>query len=295
MFPLCRITDFRASVDIWLIVLFRNLAKLFLQIICSFVKIKKKEMKKIILLSTVFALTLPVYAQFNFNKVIKSAKKETNKVITPNTNKGSSSLSNDEIISGLKEALTVGTQNSTTSASKTDGYFKNPSIKIPFPKEALTIKNTLENLGMKKQVDRFVLTLNRAAEDAAKNAAPVFINAIKAMTIQDGVSILKGQDNAATKYLKDKTSMELHDKFKPVVMNSLQKVQITKYWNPLITKYNQIPGIQKQNPNLEEYVTQKALEGLFKLIADEELKIRKDPVARVSDILKKVFGNVTAN
>lgn len=264
-----------------------------MQIICSFVKIKRKEMKKIIILSIGIGFTLSAYAQFNLNKAVKDAKKGTNKVL--NSTNGSKSLSNEEIINGLKEALTIGTKNSTTSASKTDGFFRNPAIKIPFPKDAIRIKNTLEGLGMKQQVDQFVLTLNRAAEDAAKDAAPIFINAIKAMSIKDGLTILKGQDNAATSYLKDKTTAELHDKFKPVVMNSLQKVQITKYWNPLVTKYNKIPGIQKQNPNLEEYVTQRALEGLFKLIADEEFKIRKDPVARVSDILKKVFGNTTNN
>ena len=208
------------------------------------------------------------------------------KVLNPNK-----PLTNDEVVKGLREALNVGTNNSTASASKTDGFLKNQAIKILFPPEAIKVKNTLENLGMQKQVDEFVLTLNRAAEEASKEAAPVFLNAIKGMSISDGFKILKGADNAATQYLKDKTSPELTTKFSPIVKNALQKVQVTKYWNPLITKYNLIPGVEKQNPDLDNYVTQKALEGLFKLITDEELKIRKDPVARVSDILKRVFGS----
>lgn len=225
-------------------------------------------------------------AQFDFNKIVKEAKDKTEKVV-----KGSgASLSNEDVVKGLKEALTVGANNSTAFASKVDGFYNNAAIKIPFPPEAEKVKTTLENVGMKPQVDKFVLTLNRAAEEAAKNAAPVFINAIKGMSIGDGFTILKGQDNAATQYLKDKTSIELSEKFKPIIKSAIQKVEVTKYWNPLITKYNSIPLVQKQNPNLDDYVSKKALEGLFKLLADEELKIRKDPAARVSDILKKVFG-----
>ena len=127
-------------------------------------------------------------------------------------------------------------------------------------------------------------------ELAAKDAAPIFVNAIKSMSIADGFTILKGANNAASTYLKDKTNAELTAKFKPIVASALKKVAITKYWNPLVTTYNKVPGAKKQNPNLEAYVTQRAIEGLFKLVADEELKIRKDPASRVSDLLKKVFG-----
>jgi len=247
-------------------------------------------MRKIILTFLTISIgnTCVINAQSNINKILKKAKKSTSSVLASTTGTNS----NDEIINGLKEALTIGTNNSTTTVSKVDGFFKNPAIKIPFPKEALAIQNTLEGFGMKPQIDQFVLTLNRAAEDAAKNAAPIFINAIKTITINDGLSLLKGADNAATNYLKDKTTTELHEKFKPIVMASLQKVQITKYWKPLVTKYNKIPLVQKQNPDLEEYVTQKSLDGLFNLIAGEELKIRKDPAARVNDLLKNVFGNI---
>ncbi len=203
---------------------------------------------------------------------------------------GNNSLSNDDIIKGLKEALSVGTNNSTASASKLDGYYKNPLIKIPFPKEAKDVKSTVESLGMKKQVDQFVMTLNRAAEDAAKKAAPIFLDAITHMTINDGVNILKGSDDAATQYLKTNTNSALAAEFKPIIKQSLQKVEITKYWNPLMKTYNKMPFVKRVNPNLDDYVTQKAIEGLFTLIAQEESKIRKDPAARVNDILKKVFG-----
>jgi hypothetical protein len=201
-------------------------------------------------------------------------------------------LTNDEVISGLREALTVGTNNSSAFASKLDGYYKNPMLFIPFPPEAQKVKDKVDALGFKDQTDKFVLTLNRAAEEAAKDAAPVFVNAIKGMSISDGFAILKGGDNAATQYLKDKTSAELRTKFTPVVQNAINKVELTKYWNPIITTYNKIPLVEKQNPDLTAYVTERAMQGLFKLIADEEMKIRKDPVARVTDILKRVFGNV---
>ncbi len=200
------------------------------------------------------------------------------------------SLSNGDVVQGLKEALTVGANNSTSKASAFNGFYQNPKIKIPFPKEAKMMEEVLLQAGMKKQVENFTRTLNRAAEDAAKDAAPIFINAITSMNIQDGISLLKGGDNAATEFLKGKTRDELKAKFRPVIQSSLKKVNITKYWKPLMTKYNQIPMVQKMNPNLEDYVTDRALEGLFKLLADEEYKIRKDPAARISDLLKKVFG-----
>lgn len=199
-------------------------------------------------------------------------------------------LSNTEIISGLKEALKVGTNNSASSASKVDGFYKNPKIKIPFPPEAKSMESQLRSMGMGKEADKFILSLNRAAEDAAQKAAPVFIDAITKMTITDGVNILKGNNDAATQYLKNNSSTQLNAAFLPVVKNSLQKVQVTKYWTPLVKSYNRLPFVKRMNPDLNAYVTQKAIEGLFKLIADEELKIRTNPSARINDILKKVFG-----
>lgn len=200
-------------------------------------------------------------------------------------------LSNQQIVTGLKDALSIGANMATGSASKVDGYNKNPLIRIPFPKEAEDVKKALINIGMKKQVKEFETQLNRAAEDAAKKATPIFINAITKMTITDGLTILKGRQDEATQFLKKNTQTQLNAEFRPVIKASLDKVQITRYWKPLITKYNKLNLGKKQNPNLDAYVTEKAIDGLFKLIAQEEQKIRKDPVARVTDILKLVFGN----
>lgn len=206
------------------------------------------------------------------------------------TTNGPPQLTNSEVIRGLKEALSVGTNNSTSLTSRLDGFYKNPAIFIPFPPEAIKVKEKVEALGMKKQVDEFVMTMNRAAETASKEAAPIFINAITSMSISDGFAILRGNNNAATTYLKKKTSGQLKVKFNPVVKNAISQVKVTKYWNPIINTYNKIPFIEKQNPNLEDYITTKAMDGLFLMIEKEEKKIRKDPLARVSDILKKVFG-----
>ena len=224
-------------------------------------------------------------SQFNWNNVDKTIKK----TIADNTQK--KPLSNDEVIKGLKEALTVGSNNSSTNASKVDGYFKHPVIKIPFPPEAAKVEKTVRDLGMGSQVDKFVLTVNRAAEEAAKSAAPVFVDAVKNMTITDGMNILKGADNAATAYLQKSTTTTLQAKFRPIVDQAIQKVEVTKYWNPVMTAYNNIPFVDHINPDLNSYITGKALDGLFYLVAQEELKIRKDPLARVSDILKRVFGS----
>lgn len=250
-------------------------------------------MKKSILTISVLLLIV----SFNFGQTLKerleAAEKETSDKLKTTTSSGDSPLSNEEVIKGLKDALTVGTNNSSGLASKVDGFFKNPDIFIPFPPDAQKIKDRVDELGMKDQTDKFVETLNRAAEEAAKNAATVFVDAVKGMSIGDGFAILKGADNAATQYLKDKTTEGLRVKFTPVVQAAIDKVELTKYWNPIITTYNKIPFVEKQNPDLTAYVTDRAMSGLFKLIAAEELKIRKDPVARVTDILKKVFGSLT--
>jgi hypothetical protein len=204
-------------------------------------------------------------------------------------------LTNDQVIQGLKEALSVGTNNSSASASKLDGFNKNPLIHIPFPPDAIKVKEKVEALGMKGQVDKFVETMNRGAEESAKEAAPIFLNAITTMSIADGFNILNGTDSAATTYLRDKTSDALYSAFKPKVQNALKTVKLTEYWNPIITKYNTVTamaGGEKVNPDLDDYVTKGAMKGLFRLISDEEKKIRKDPMARVSDILKTVFGSL---
>ena len=234
---------------------------------------------KIIVFSLLFLMVSTANSQ-NLNGFLNTVSS------TFNTN----SLSNEDITKGLKEALKVGTNNSVATSSKLDGFYKNTKIKIPFPSEASAMETKLRAIGMGTQVDKFVQTLNRGAEEAAKTAATVFIEAITNLTISDGMKILKGTDNAATVYLKDNTTSKLTTNFKPIVHNALLKVEITKYWNPLTTAYNKMPLVTKMNPDLDAYVTEKAIEGLFKLIAEEEYNIRKNPSARISDILKKVFG-----
>jgi hypothetical protein len=220
------------------------------------------------------------------------AQNINNVINTVNSTMNSGTLSNADIVKGLKEALKVGTNNSVTSASKLDGFYKNTKIKIPFPTEAQAMETKLRALGMGTECDKFVETLNRGAEEASKSAASIFLDAITNLTISDGLTILKGNDNAATEFLKTNTTTKLKAAFLPIVKTALTKVEVTKYWNPLATAYNKIPLVTKVNPDLDAYVTEKGIDGLFKLIADEEYKIRKDPAARISDILKNVFGSV---
>ncbi len=201
------------------------------------------------------------------------------------------SYTESEAAQGIREALIKGTNEGVSIVSVIDGYFKNTEIKIPFPPEAANIENKLRAVGLGAQVDKAILSINRAAEDAAKEAKPIFVSAITSMTIMDAINIVKGQNNAATQYLQKTTSLQLNDKFKPVIRNSLDKVNATKYWSELITTYNKIPLVEKMNPDLAAYVTEKAIGGLFVMIAKEELKIRKDPVARTTEILRKVFGS----
>jgi len=199
-------------------------------------------------------------------------------------------LTTAEVTEGLKEALIKGITSGSDQASQLDGYFRNPSIKIPFPPEVKKVEDKLRQIGLGNEVDKFVMTLNRGAEDAAKEAKPIFISAIRSMTIQDAWAILNGADNAATEYLKRTTSVQLREKFSPVIDNSLNKVNATKYYGDIVNTYNRIPLVEKVNPDLTDYATTKAMDGLFLLIADEEKKIREDPVARTTDLLKKVFG-----
>lgn len=203
---------------------------------------------------------------------------------------GERPLTTAEVADGLKEALIKGISKGSDQVSQVDGYFKNPEIKIPFPPDVKKVENTLRDIGLGGEVDKFIMTLNRGAEDAAKEAGPIFISAIKSMTIEDAWGILKGDQDAATQYLKRTTSAQLIEKFKPVIQNSLNKVNATRYYSDLVTRYNKIPMVEKVNPNLDDYATDKAIDGLFLMIAKEEKSIREDPVARTTDLLKKVFG-----
>jgi hypothetical protein len=203
---------------------------------------------------------------------------------------GKGGLSEKDAADGIKEALVKGTRESVALVSVTNGYLLNPEIKIPFPENARVIESKLRAIGLGSQVDEMILTINRAAEDAAKSAQPIFVNAITGMNISDALQIVKGSNDAATQYLIRTTSPELKAKFSPVVKAALDKVDATRLWTDLITTYNQIPFVSKQNPDLTAYVTDKAIAGLFKMIAKEELKIRQNPVAQTTELLKKVFG-----
>ncbi len=199
-------------------------------------------------------------------------------------------VGSDDIANGLKEALVIGAEKGSTLLSKPDGFFANAALKILLPPEATKIETTLRNLGMGKLVDDAVLSMNRAAEDACKSAAPIFTGAIKEMTVTDALGILKGSDTSATAYLQQKTTAKLTDAFRPVIESSLQKTDATKYWNTLVTTYNKF-SFKKINPDLAAYVTEKSMSGIYSQIAIEEKEIRKNPVARTTDLLKKVFAN----
>jgi hypothetical protein len=235
-------------------------------------------MKKIFFLICITILSF----QNSEAQFMKNAKKFLNSNISGFTEK--------DAADAIKEALVNGTGESVKLVSVIDGYWGNPEIKIPFPPEAKNVESKLRAIGMGKQVDQFNESMNRAAEKAAAEAKPIFIAAIKGMTVKDAINIVKGENNAATMYLKKTTSPELNAAFQPPIRTSLDNVNASKYWSDLITVYNSIPLVKKMNPDLTAYVTDKAIEGLFVMIAKEELKIRNDPMARTSELLKKVFG-----
>lgn len=207
-----------------------------------------------------------------------------------NVTDGNSGLTVNETSRGLVEALLVGADNSATQASKPNGFFKNAAIKILFPPEARKVRDIAVNVGLSPLVDKFELSLNRAAEDAAKEAKPILIGAIKRIKFKDVWNILFGGKTAATDYLRAQTEPQLLAKFRPIVQQSIAHEEVTKHWAPLAMAYNSIPFLPKVTPDLEAYVTTKTVDGLFTLIAEEERKIRENPIARVSQLLKKVFG-----
>ena len=237
-----------------------------------------KQFLSALIIATILFIPAVMNAQF-----LKNAKKLLGS--------DHASFTEQEAAQGIREALVNGTGKSVDLVSLVDGYFGNAEIKIPFPEDARVVESRLRSMGMGKQVDDAILSINRAAEDAAREAKPIFVDAIKAMSIQDAIGIVKGEDNAATEYLRKSTTTELNKKFQPVISKSLDRVQATRYWTDVINTYNKIPFVQKVNPDLTTYVTGLAIDGLFIMISKEEKKIRKDPLARTSDILKKVFAN----
>ncbi len=202
-------------------------------------------------------------------------------------------LTTSEIVQGLKESLKVGTNNAIKDLNRENGFYGNPILKIPFPEEVKVVEEKLRAVGLDKIVDDFILNMNRSAEKAVSKAGPIFINAIKEMTFDDARNILKGPDNAATEYFKNKTSTELSNAFKPSVQETLDQMHVTKYWSDVMTAYNKIPFTRSVETNLAKYVTDKAVNGVFHNLAKEEKLIRNDPKARVTEILKRVFGSAS--
>lgn len=203
---------------------------------------------------------------------------------------GTGVLSQDEIGNGLKEALNNGITKQVTKLTATDGFLKNEAVKILLPSELQVVDKKLRQIGLSSLADEGLKVLNRAAEDAVKEATPIFVDAVKQMTFNDAKNILMGNESSATTYLQNTTSTALYAKFNPVIKNSFAKVGADKVWNNIITKYNSIPLVNKVNPDLTDYTTNKAMEGVFKMIAVEEGNIRTNLNARSSDLLKKVFA-----
>ena len=217
-------------------------------------------------------------------KLLKSVSKKANNLIH-----GEQGLTESQISEGIIEALIQGSRKAVNKASLKDGFNNNSLIRIPFPEEAQNMKKVLVKTGFSKKVIQFEKSMNLAAEKASKEALNILLDAIKSITIHDAFSILKGDDNSATKYLKNNTSNLLYNKFNPIVKNAIKSVNVTNYWKELVGIYNTIPLTKPVNPNLEEYVTNKAIDGLFVLISQEETNIRNHPEYRVSDLLRRVF------
>lgn len=204
---------------------------------------------------------------------------------------GGGGITQDEAGQGIKEALAKGVTNAVLNLNKTDGFFGSEIYKMLLPPDAKKIEVTLRKLGMGEQVDKAILSINRGAEDAVAYAKPIFLDAIKEMTISDALKIVSGQKDAATQYFREKTTAKLVAAFTPSVKSSLDKVDATKHYTDIVTTYNKLPTtFNKANPDLTSFVVGKAVDALFDQVAKEEANIRENPMARTSDILKKVFG-----
>jgi hypothetical protein len=222
--------------------------------------------------------------------VLSSAQKlkDLIKQVTPkSTNSVTSGL---DISAGLKEALNKGITKQVSKLTAMDGFYKNEAVKILMPAELQKVDKALRSMGMSNLADEGIKSLNRAAEDAVKEATPIFVNSIKTMSIADAKGILMGNNTAATTYLQNSTSTALYAKFSPVVQQSIGKVGADKVWANIITRYNKLPLVSKVNPDITDYVTNKAMDGVFKMIAVEEKSIRGNLSSRTSDLLKQVFA-----
>ncbi len=238
-------------------------------------------------------LFLPVFgfAQGGLlDKIKKDVQKEVQKVVPVDLNILNGALENVDIAAGLKEALNKGIEKQVSKLTATDGFYKNDRVKILLPEELQKIDKALRKVGMSSLANKGLLMLNRAAEDAVKESTPIFVDAVKNMSFTDAKNILMGNENAATSYLQTNTTSPLYAKFNPVIKNSYTKVGADKVWAGIFKKYNSLPRVKKVNPDLTDYTTNKALEGVFKMIAIEEKNIRNDINARTSPLLLKVFA-----
>ncbi|MXO06803.1 DUF4197 domain-containing protein [Flavobacterium sp. HBTb2-11-1] len=234
-------------------------------------------MKKILLLAVTFSLTACAEVQQTLNQLPQIASQ----IPTTGT---------VDIASGLKEALNKGITQQVSKLTAVDGFYKNEAVKILMPEELQKVDATLRKVGLSSLADEGIKMLNRAAEDAVKEATPIFVTAVKNMTFTDAKNILLGSDNAATNYLQTSTTTALYAKFNPVIKNSFAKVGADAVWTKIITKYNTIPLVKKVNPDLTDYTTNQALSGVFKMIAVEEKEIRNNITARTTPLLQKVFA-----
>ncbi|MBK7375704.1 MAG: DUF4197 domain-containing protein [Chitinophagaceae bacterium] len=204
----------------------------------------------------------------------------------------STGITEAEAADGIKEALSQGLAGAVLKLNKEDGFFKDAFYKILIPEDARRVENTLRDIGLGSMVDKAILQINRGAEDAAGYAKPIFANAIKNMSIQDAIGLVRNGDTSATHFFREKTTEQLIAAFTPVIRSSLDKVNATKYYGDMVNKYNSIPLVKKINPDLTGYVTMKATNALFDLVAKEEKNIRSNFAARTTDLLKKVFGGI---
>ena len=231
-----------------------------------------------IALICLFLLPAVSFSQITLPKILTGKKTTTG-------------VTENEAGQGIKEALLKGVTSAVLNLNKTDGFFGSEFYKMLLPPDAVKAEKTLRSIGMGAQVDKAILSINRGAEDAVAFAKPIFIEAIKEMTLTDALNIIKGTNNAATNYFKEKTKQKLITAFTPSVKTSLDKVDATKYYADIVTTYNKIPTtFTKVDPNLTGFVVGKAVDALFDQVAKEEANIRANPLARTSDILKKVFG-----
>jgi hypothetical protein len=234
----------------------------------------EEHMRKII-----FCILLP----FLFPACIDISKLVIPGVVKPG-------LDERTVIAGLKEALNIGTRNAVSFVSKTDGFYKNVRITIPLPQELKDVGDVLRRFGLGGKVDEFIMTMNRGAEKAAPKAVNIFVDAVSRMTIDDAMGILQGGDDEATRYFERKTRATLYSIFSPAVKQVLNDVGVTSLYKFMVDSYNKFSGGKRITFDINAYVTEKALDGLFIMVSDEERKIRKDPAARVTELLRKVFG-----